>query len=405
MFLVVSGSINTSQKLNKGLDKVGLWDNKWNILFNPDSSTQEVIFAWKVNKVYHPPLLFNNSTVQQIPTQKHLGIHPDEELIFKHHIINKANNGIAIILKLNNILPLSALLTIYRSFVRTRFDYVDVIYDQAENESFSSKIESGQYNSSLVITGAIRGTSQEKLYQELSLESLKSRRWLRCMCYIYKLNKTQKQLYVFSLVPPKLHSLRDPTTYSVMRYRNDYFKNSLIPYEVRELNKLSTEIRNSASKQQFRRSLLSFIEPTCSSLFSTHYPVGVKLVIRLRLGFSYLREHKLRHNFHDTLNHLCSCSLEPETTSHYLLCCHNFSSASSALMNDLNLIDPTISQSNETALAKILLYGDSKKSISQNSKLCRVLSNIYMQQNDLMKHCSEGLTYMHNFYYVIYFLR
>ena len=38
-------------------------------------------------------------------------------------------------------------------------------------------------------------------------------------------------------------------------------------------------------------------------------------------------------------------------------------------MNDLNLIDPTISQLNETALANIFLYGDSKKSTSENSKV------------------------------------
>ena len=38
-------------------------------------------------------------------------------------------------------------------------------------------------------------------------------------------------------------------------------------------------------------------------------------------------------------------------------------------MNDLNLIDPTISQLNETALANILLYGDSKKRTSENSKI------------------------------------
>ena len=120
--------------------------------------------------------------------------------------------------------------------------------------------------------------------------------------------------------------------------------------------------------QQFRKLLLSFIKPTCSLLFSIHHPAGVKLLVRLRLGFSYLREHKFRHNFHDILNPLCSCSLEPKTTSHYLLCCHNLSSARLALMSNLNLIDPTISQLNETALANILLYGDSKKSTSKNSK-------------------------------------
>ena len=177
--------------------------------FNPHPSkqAQEVIFSRKINKVHHPPLLFNNSTIQQISSQKHLGIHLDEELTFKHinKKTNKTNKGIGIIRKLNNILPRSALLTIYRSFIRPHLDYGNVIYDQPENESFSSKIESVQYNASLAITGAIRGTTQEKPYQELGLESLRSRRWLRSMCYFYKLIKTQKPLYLFNLMPPKLN--------------------------------------------------------------------------------------------------------------------------------------------------------------------------------------------------------
>ena len=151
-------------------------------VLQPDPSKQEqvIIFSRKINKVYHPTLLFNNSTVQQISSEKHLGIHLDEELTFKHNSnekINKANKNIGIIRKFNNNLPRSALLTIYRSFIRPYLDYGDVIFDQPENESFSSKIESVQYNASLAIAGAIRGTSKEKLYQELGLESLRSRRW------------------------------------------------------------------------------------------------------------------------------------------------------------------------------------------------------------------------------------
>ena len=38
----------------------------------------------------------------------------------------------------------------------------------------------------MAITGAIRGTSSEKLFQELGLESLKSRLWLRKLCLFYK---------------------------------------------------------------------------------------------------------------------------------------------------------------------------------------------------------------------------
>ena len=40
-------------------------------------------------------------------------------------------------------------------------DYGDVIYDQPENESFSSKTDPVQYSVSLVITGAVKGTSEK----------------------------------------------------------------------------------------------------------------------------------------------------------------------------------------------------------------------------------------------------
>ena len=52
MFSVVSNPINTSQKLNKNLDKVGLWANKWEMSFNPDPSKQAqvVIFFTEDNQ-------------------------------------------------------------------------------------------------------------------------------------------------------------------------------------------------------------------------------------------------------------------------------------------------------------------------------------------------------------------
>ena len=76
-----------------------------------------------------------------------------------------------------NILPRSALLTIYKSFIRLHLDYGDIIYDQAYKASFHQKLELLQYNACLAIAGAFRGTSREKLYEELGLESLQLRRF------------------------------------------------------------------------------------------------------------------------------------------------------------------------------------------------------------------------------------
>ena len=87
-----------------------------------------------------------------------------------------------VIKSLSSILHQQALLTIYKSFIKPHLDYGDVIYDQPNNESLCQTIESVQYKAALTITGAIKRTSQAKLYKELGLETLKFRQWCRRIC-------------------------------------------------------------------------------------------------------------------------------------------------------------------------------------------------------------------------------
>ena len=49
----------------------------------------------------------------------------------------------------------------------------DFRYDQPHNESFYNNLEKLQYNVALAITGAIRGTSKLKIYEELCLDFFK----------------------------------------------------------------------------------------------------------------------------------------------------------------------------------------------------------------------------------------
>ena len=73
-------------------------------------------------------------------------------------------------------IPRKLLLSIYKTFLRPHLDYCDVIYDKPHNEKFADTVESIQCNAALAITGAIKGTSKEKLYNELGLEYLRDRR-------------------------------------------------------------------------------------------------------------------------------------------------------------------------------------------------------------------------------------
>ena len=155
----------------------------------------------------------------------------DPKLSFDEHIqciLIKTRKTIGFIKKLQPLIPRAALLTTYKSFLRPHLDYGDVIYDRAFNESFQNKLESVQYNAALAITGAIRGSSREKLYQELGLESLKSRQWYRKLCLFFKLKKNKNPSYLFYMIPEVLstRTTRNYNNITLFNVKHEYFRNS-----------------------------------------------------------------------------------------------------------------------------------------------------------------------------------
>ena len=172
-------------------------------------------------------------------TQKHLGLFLDAALSFSEYInekMKKAVKAISVIKKIKVSLPCFSLLTIYKSFIRPYLNYGDIIYDQPNNHRLSEKNESIQYNAAILISGAIRGTSKEKLYLEKGLESLKGRRWSGRLCYLHKVLSTKLPTYLFTklptylpliplikLIPPILNSHFNPGCYRALYCRPDLF--------------------------------------------------------------------------------------------------------------------------------------------------------------------------------------
>ena len=104
---------------------------------------------------------------------------------------------------------------------------------------------------------------------------------------------------------------------------------------ISEWNKLDLEIRKSASLEIFQKHLLNFIRSNSNNLFNINNPLGVKLLIRLRIGFSHLKEHKLEHNFQDSVAPLCSCGNDIESTVHFFLRSPNFETQRQTLLNKI----------------------------------------------------------------------
>ena len=163
-----------------------------------------------------------------------------------------------------------------------------------------------QYSATLANTSAVKGTSRDRIYRELGLESLAERRWSHKIFFFH--------IIITGLLPVYLHSCigycgegfyqtRSINQKNLRQFstRIKIFESSFFPYCIKEWNNLSEELRKIKSTVQFKTKILSFIRPKENSIFKIHDINGIKLLNRLRLHFSHLNEHKFWHNFRATI--------------------------------------------------------------------------------------------------------
>ena len=86
----------------------------------------------------------------------------------------------------------------------------------------------------------------------------------------------------------------------------------------------NAEFRNCESYRLFGCNIPKFIRPSSTSIFNCQNIIGIKLVTKLHLGLTHLREHKFNHSFQDSLNPPCNCDMDVESSTHFILECPFF---------------------------------------------------------------------------------
>ena len=141
--------------------------------------------------------------------------------------------------KLSLTLSRNSLLTIYEAFVRPILDYADIIYGKPLTESFKDKLEMVQYNAALVITGAFKGTSRDRIYTELGLESLAEWRWSGKIFFFHKIVNGLLPVYLQSYISycgEGVYRTRSANQKNLRRFstRTKIFELSFFPYRIKE---------------------------------------------------------------------------------------------------------------------------------------------------------------------------
>ena len=173
-------------------------------------------------------------------------------------------------------------------------------------------IEQVQYKAALIVTGCWQGTSRVKLYDELGWESLADRRWGRRMTLYYKIRNGHTPAYLFEHVPNEAPRALRKFVPKAPISKTQRYGSSFFPYCINQWNTLNDDIK---SRNKY----------------------GMKLLTQLRVDFSDLRDHRFNHNF-NCASPLCSCGMEDETPTHFLLCCPRYSALRSIYLRKISQI-------------------------------------------------------------------
>ena len=243
----------------------------------------------------------------------------------------------------------------YKLYVRPHLDYGDVIYHN-QRKDLMNLVEQVQYKAALIVSGCWQGTSREKLYDELGWESLADRRWGRRMSLYYKIVNGLTPAYLFEHVPNEApRTLRKyvpkaPLT-KTQRYANSFF-----PYCINHWESLDSEIRCSTSVQAFKNKINERIRPE-ASFICDRYRHGMRRLTQMRVDFSDLRDHRFNHKF-NCPSPTCSCGMEDETNTHFLLSCPRFSAHRQTYLSKISqIVNSDVSVLPKDHLTDLLLYG------------------------------------------------
>ena len=390
LFSIVKDPFITKNELNHDLDIINKWAYQWKLAFNPDPSKQavEVLFSCKKHNVFHPKLFFNGIEVSKKKEHEHLGLLLESNLSFEKHIDDKikiAKQKIGILKYMSRFLPLKTLDQMYKAVVRPHLENCDVIYHipsvqtqlGGELHFLMKKLETVQYKAALAITGAWKGSSRTKLYEELGWESLSDRRWCRRIIHIHRIVNDQAPLYLKQKLPRHrrpLYRLRNNMTFYEYNCNSNRYKNSFFPNGIKAWNTAIEFFPDIPSINILKSRILTLIRPEKKSTFGIHDPIGLRYLFYLRLSLSPLRSHKKNHGFLDTPSSNCLCNNGIEDTNHFLFICDLHAIARAALIETVTLI---LSKYNLEALVNkshLYLYGHKKINFVDNKNI--ILSSI-----------------------------
>ena len=324
--------------LDSNLENVKKWAEKWLVDFNP-GKTKSMTISNKTT--VHPPLTFNGNVLDEVKSNKHLGVTFSSNLSWSQHIndiVNSVSKPTSVLQGLKHRLDRKTLENVYTTFIRPKLEYASPIWADC-TKSDVNKIETCQITAAKIVTGAKKGTSHIKLLKEVGWTKLEERRRVNQLCVMHKMVHKHEPEYLHELLPDIInddihYDLRNKNNLREFLCRTEKYKNSFIPKTIKEWNNLPEDFKNQPNYDIFKRQLTD--KDLCNSLY--HYGNRNVNIIhaQLRMNCSNLKNDLFKLHVADSPS--CSCTNPIEDATHYFLECPLYTDQRVNLIADLSQI-------------------------------------------------------------------
>ena len=241
--------------LQKDLDKLGIWENKWKMAFHPDKCNVLSISKSK------NPIKFNYSlhgqVLEYVTSAKYLGVTIQSDLKWNTHINNiskKANNTLGFLKRNLNINSTSVKEQAYKSLVRPSVEYACSVWDPYFTEDIN-KIEMIQRRAARYVTGRHSNTSSvSDMMHHLQWRTLADRRTDFRLSMFYKIVNNKVAIPKTDRLIPPLRFSRNMHTLSfqIPSCRTQIRQNSFFPRTIKDWNHLPLSTVMSDSIESFK---------------------------------------------------------------------------------------------------------------------------------------------------------
>ena len=164
LFVISDSPEEAAQALNEDMASISKWARDWFVTFNPEKTISLKLHLEPI--IANTPIIYEWNRNPELHTSQNLGCTLQQNGRWNSHIdgiVTKCARRIAVLKGLKFQLDRHTLEILYKSFVKPIMDYASAVWINCTGEQ-QYELEKLQLGALRVITGAIKGTSHQKIY-------------------------------------------------------------------------------------------------------------------------------------------------------------------------------------------------------------------------------------------------